>query len=194
MKKLFLLSVLILVVSCKSNTKEQSTDTEISEEISAEEFNQLVPDEEDGGEMYLGKITREGLNQEPYSDWFNENYAGHNLDTTLIDSIKAQPRNWNVKVFMGSWCEDSQREVPALFKILDEIGYAEGNVELIAMDHDKKTPFGFEEGLNIEYVPTIIIMNDDGEMNRIVEYPIGMLEQDILMILKGENYTHAYSE
>ena len=31
-------------------------------------------------------------------------------------------------------------------------------------------------------------------MNRIVEFPMGTLEEDIFAILSGEDYKHAYAE
>ena len=36
-------------------------------------------------------------------------------------------------LFMGTWCEDSQREVPAMIKILDQAGYSTANMEIVAI-------------------------------------------------------------
>ena len=95
---------------------------------------------------------------------------------------------------MGTWCEDSQREIPALQKILEAADYKEEQVEMIAMTHDKDTPQGLEEGYEIEYVPSIIFFKDGAEMNRIVEYPQETLEKDMVKILSGKPYKHYYAE
>ena len=64
----------------------------------------------------------------------------------------------------------------------------------MAVSHDKDTPNGLEKGHNIEYVPTIIFIRDGDTLNRIVEYAHGTLEQDMLTILEGKDYTSAYAE
>ena len=98
------------------------------------------------------------------------------------------------EIGMGTWCEDSQREIPALQKILEAADYKEEQVEMIAMTHDKDTPQGLEEGYEIEYVPSIIFFKDGAEMNRIVEYPQETLEKDMVKILSGKPYKHYYAE
>ena len=37
---------------------------------------------------------------------------------------------------MGTWCEDSQREVPGMMKILAAAGYSTKQMEIIAVDED----------------------------------------------------------
>ncbi len=199
MKYILTCLVLISLIACKSNTEkeavEETTQEEIVEGIPTDGINTRVPDEEDGGEMLLGKINCKGLQEEPFKEWFTENYNGHVLDSILMDSLKPLLKDVKITTFMGTWCEDSQREVPALFKILDEVEYEDDAISLVAVNHEKTTPQEFEKDLNIEYVPTIIIYNKDGEeMNRIVEYPQQTLEKDLLTILKGEPYKHAYEE
>lgn len=184
MKNIVYVLSLLLIVACKSNHEK-----EVSEEI-----NILVPDEEDGGEMLLGIIDRQGLEGELFDAWFDENYDGHILDTTAIQAIKPLLKDVSLKVFMGSWCEDSQREVPALFRILDAANYDYDKLELIAVTHDKDTPQGYETDFNIEYVPTIILSRKGEVLNRIVEYPQITLEKDMLAILQGEPYKHAYED
>ena len=95
---------------------------------------------------------------------------------------------------MGTWCEDSQREVPALYKILDAANYNYDHLSVIAVSHDKDTPTGLEKGHNIEFVPTIIFTKAGDTLNRIVEYAHTTLEQDMLSILNGEDYTPAYAD
>ena len=37
-------------------------------------------------------------------------------------------------------------------------------------------------------------MKDDQELGRMVEYPLESLEKDMVKILSGEDYKHAYAE
>lgn len=95
---------------------------------------------------------------------------------------------------MGTWCSDSQREVPHFFKVMDQAGYDYNNFTLITMSREKTTPENFEEGLNITNVPTIIFYENEKERNRIVEYTIETLEKDMLNILQENTYQNAYAE
>ena len=46
--------------------------------------------------------------------------------------------------------------------------------------------------MSIINVPTFIFYKDGEELGRIVEYPIQDLESDMLKILSGQPYRHAY--
>ena len=51
-----------------------------------------------------------------------------------------------------------------------------------------------EIGLNIHHVPTVILYNNGNEIGRIIEYPVQSLEEDMVAILNGTNYTPNYSD
>ena len=201
MKNSIYIFILISVIACKSNDKKEPADTPL--ETTVEETratvmepaaNQLVPDEEDGGEMLLGKIDRAGLQLEQFNAWYVENDSLHQVDTTLISGLKLNLKPLTIKVFMGSWCEDSQKLVPSLFKVLDAAEFDYSNIEMIAVDHDKKTPNGLEMDYNIEYVPTLIFSENGEELNRIVEYEIETLEKDMFKIVNKQPYKNVYAE
>lgn len=178
------------------NNNQKDTGLEISSQDNSSELklNKQVADTIDGGMMLLGPINAAGLNQEPYALWFEENSKAYTPDMTLIEEIKPLLKPCYVKVFMGSWCEDSQREVPALLKLLDLADFDSSQLEIIAMTHDKDTPENYEADYQIEFIPTIMFFKDGSELNRIVEYTQETLELDMLKILKQQAYTPAYAE
>ncbi|MCH9659411.1 MAG: thioredoxin family protein [Bacteroidetes bacterium] len=205
MKYLLVALGLTTMVACKNNDKKIEEDksvitekiSEYNPELKAEDpegYNVMVNDTVDDGEMYLGAINYIGLKRDFGSAWFTENYNAHLLDSTSLPELKTLLPEASIKIFMGTWCEDSQREVPALLKILEATNIDSDDVTLIAMTHDKDTPQGFEKDLNIEYVPTILFYKDGKEINRIVEYAQENLEKDMVTILKGEAYKHAYQD
>jgi thiol-disulfide isomerase/thioredoxin len=192
-----------LFLSCNNSNKgsvesnnQKDTDPEILSQDNSSELliNKQVADTIDGGMMLLGPINAAGLNQEPYALWFEENSKAYTPDMTLIEEIKPLLKPCYVKVFMGSWCEDSQREVPALLKLLDLADFDSSQLEIIAMTHDKDTPENYEADYQIEFIPTIMFFKDGAELNRIVEYAQETLELDMLKILKQQAYTPAYAE
>lgn len=143
--------------------------------------------------MLLGLQDREALQQPPFNSWFDVNYEEYRPDAAMVEKLKPFTEDLEIKMFMGTWCGDSKREVPAFFKLLDALEFPADKVTLITMDTEKTTPDNLEEGLDVTNVPTIIFMKEGKELNRIVEYPIESLEEDMLSILKGEDYKHAYA-
>ncbi|TRZ41421.1 thioredoxin family protein [Robertkochia solimangrovi] len=142
--------------------------------------------------VLTGIQQRKTLEAAPYDEWFRLNYEEAEPDAVVVDSIKPLLKGIKFKLFMGTWCADSKREVPYFFKVLDMTDYDQMDIEIITMTHDKTTPENFEKDLNITNVPTIIFYRNGKEINRIVEYPINTMEEDMLDILSGREYHNAY--
>ena len=87
---------------------------------------------------------------------------------------------------MGTWCSDSQREVPRFFKILDQLAFNFNNITLIGVNRAKQADNTEVNELNIELVPTIIFFIDGKEIGRIIESPEENLEKDMVKILSSE--------
>ncbi|MDB2587598.1 thioredoxin family protein [Flavobacteriaceae bacterium] len=205
--KTYLLTLLVfstLILGC-NNSKQGTENKELQNSATLEQagentgfsewnINKQVADTIDGGMMLLGPINAQGLNQEPYSLWFEENTKAYTPDMTIVEEIKPLLKSCYIKVFMGTWCEDSQREVPALMKLLNLTEFDQSQIEIIAMTHDKDTPENYEADYEIEFIPTIMIFKDGAELNRIVEYTQETMELDLLKILKQQPYTPAYAE
>ena len=142
--------------------------------------------------ILVGPANLEGFQQEPFSVWYNENFDSYKVNDSLSTLIKENINSVKIKTFMGTWCEDSQRESPNFIKILKQIDFDFNNHELITVNRKKTTPQGLEKGHNITNVPTFIFYKDGIEINRIVEFPIESLEADIIKILTNQDYKHAY--
>lgn len=142
--------------------------------------------------ILVGPANLEGFQQEPFLEWYDENYNAYIVNDSLSNLIKGSIESVEIKTFMGTWCEDSQRETPNFIKILKHIDFDFNNHELITVNREKTTPQGLEEGLNITNVPTFIFYKDGKEINRIVEFPLESLEEDMIKILTNKDYKHAY--
>ena len=195
MKKLSFIILVLLIVSCKQTSEKKSTTEDIStEKVTKTEINNIVPDTIDDNMMLLGIVNQKGFENDNFIEWFKENYNGHILDTLTIKEIKPKLKEVSIKVFMGSWCSDSQREVPALYKVIKEAEFDTANLTMIAVSQEKDTPNQLEKGLNIEYVPTIIFYKNEKEIGRYVELAQETLEKDMLAILNETGYKHSYEE
>ena len=195
MKNLNYLLLVFIIISCKQPSEKKTDIKEISDhnEIKTE-LNLIVPDTIDENMMLIGVINEEGLQNEEFIDWYKENYNDHILDTVTIKQIKPKLNELTIKVFMGTWCSDSQREVAALYKVLKKAEFDMNQLEVIALSQEKDTPNHLEKGFNIEYVPTIIFYKNKKEMGRYVEFAQDTLEKDILAILNETGYKHSYQE
>jgi len=144
----------------------------------------------------VGLATKKDFQQEPYgSEWFNDFYSYYETDKDIIEKLKPTLKNIKIKGFMGTWCGDSQREIPNFYKLLDESEFDYKNLELITVNSDKKAN-GLEKGFNILRVPTFIFYKSGKEIGRFVEHAVdnSNIEKDILKIVSGQPYTHPYQK
>ncbi|RKE92011.1 thioredoxin family protein [Ichthyenterobacterium magnum] len=176
------LALLCLVLCCSIFSQAQSINTEIATE----------------GEkpFLLGKIDKNGLTSNNYKSWFFKNHDAYKLDEANIKSITPLIGDFKIKLFMGTWCGDSKREVPRFYKILEASNFPVDQITAIALSRKsnmyKQSPNHEEAGLNIHRVPTFIFYKDGKEVNRIVEEPVETLEKDILNILTINSYKSNY--
>jgi len=164
--------------------------------ISAQETNTKIT-LTNGSQILIGPITKEGLQQQPYATWYKKSYSQYMVDTSLVGLFRKKLRIHQIKLFLGTWCGDSKREVPRILKILEQANFPIENLEIIALDsrkpNYKKSPGGEQKGWEIRKVPTMIFLKNGEEINRIVESPIASLEEDILSIMNGNGYIPNYS-
>lgn len=141
------------------------------------------------GKMLLGFQTKSQLQKTPYSDWYTQEHADYSMDQKAMAELKKEKLNsYKIVVVLGTWCEDSHREVPRLFKILETLNFPESKLSIIAVNRKYEAPGGEEGVYNIKKVPTIIVEKYGKEIGRITESPpSGYLERDLLEIVKKDN-------
>ena len=144
----------------------------------------------------LGKIDKNGFKTDNYASWFTKNHDDYQPDGAITTALYSKLKDYDITLFLGTWCGDSKREVPRFYKILEASNYPMEQLTSIALSRKKgmykQSPEGHEKGLNIHRVPTFIIYKDGKEINRIVEEPVETLEKDLLNIISGEHYTSSY--
>ena len=157
---------------------------------------EVVP--ENGSPFLLGSIDKSMFNLPPYADWYEKNRDDYSPQPGLVAQLSQKLDKHHVLIFLGTWCGDSKREVPRFIKILEDSGFPDERLKIVALDRRepnvKKSPTGEEWGLQIKRVPTFIFLKDGKEVNRIVESPIGSLEADMLQILNRDAYVPNYLE
>lgn len=150
-----------------------------------------------GNVMLVGASTKERLQQKPFAAWFNKNYSSYKVDSATASLLAPRLKTKRFVIFMGTWCGDSQQEVPRIYKILDFCGVPQNHIKLVNLSpYDsvyKQSPTHEEKGLNIHRVPDLLIYENKTEIGRIVERPIESLEKDLLAIIEGRPYRPRYA-
>jgi hypothetical protein len=151
----------------------------------AQLLNRTKIDEQSQMEVLIGTCNREALKSDLFKVYFEPEYEKYTTDEAIITKLKKGLVNNNISItiVMGSWCGDSQEQVPRFYKVIDAIGFADSGITLICVDRTKKSDKGETDNLNIIRIPTFIIYKNGKEIGRIIETPKASLEKDLLEII-----------
>ena len=124
-----------------------------------------------GNEKTLkGVINRQVIESDTSFPWFKENMKWGRTDADALNTFKTKHKLFNIIIFGGTWCEDTQNLLPKFYKLVNESGYPENQILLLGVDRKKNTI----DSLNIRYkiskVPTFIVLHKGKEVGRVVEY------------------------
>lgn len=149
-----------------------------------------------GNEVLLGEINKNGLTSNTFNTWFSKKHKDYIVNKGITKKLKDSLNQYEIKVFLGTWCGDSRKEVPRFYKVIEAVKFPESQLQVIAVnrteDAYKQSPNHEEKGLNIHRVPTFIFYKNGKEVNRIVEHPKETLERDMLSIVTDNKYTSNY--
>ena len=124
----------------------------------------------------LGDISQAQLLER--HEIFKRNYDAYEV-TAGIDGL---PADIKVTILFGTWCHDSEREVPRMLKLLAASGVKEENISLISLDIRKEELEGRAKALDVRFTPTFIFFSGDIELGRIIERPTVSLRDDVVAI------------
>jgi len=143
----------------------------------------IIPDEKNGEPLILGYCPSSAMNDSVFFNTWTTEYNNYQIDYETLDKLEGKLDSVNIKIVFRSTCSDSREQLPRLFKILNELNYDVNTITLIGVNRQKQGLSNEAEGLEIEFVPTIIFYKDGKEIGRIVETPAESLEKDLLRIL-----------
>ena len=117
-------------------------------------------------------------------DVFKEGYDDYKVSEEELEFVAGLPDNVEIKVFFGTWCHDSKREVPRLLKSFQS---KSDIIKLYSLDHQKSHESGLEKTYKVKYTPTIVVLVDGQEVGRIVEHPEATIAEDISVFVGNAN-------
>jgi hypothetical protein len=169
MKNLFIISLLILLVSC-ANRKV---------------INQITFDKKANSDILIGYSNTEGLKKMPFKEWFNAEYDSYQPDIETINQIDKDylNKNFRINLVMGTWCSDSRREVPRFVKILESLAFPMDSLFIINVNTEKQAKGTIVNQMNISRIPLFVFYKQGVEVGRIIESPQQSLEKDLLKMI-----------
>lgn len=134
---------------------------------------------------FKGIISREALLSDTSFHWYAENQKGYKPNEAALEGLRKQKDSIQLLVFMGTWCEDSHFVIPKFYALTDAAGFPQNRITLIGVDREKKTLSHLSEALNVDKVPTIIVLKHGKEIGRVIEFgKYGLFDLDLGEILK----------
>ena len=153
-------------------------------QTTAQMLNSMVVDPKTKTKMLIGYCNKTGLEKDIYGVYFKSQYDIYKPADTYVKKLETKLNDVEITIVLGTWCSDSQREVPRFYKVINEAGYNDKRVKVIAVDKTKEAIVVDIKDLNIEKVPTFIIYRDNVEIGRIIETPKKSLEKDLWKMIK----------
>lgn len=108
-------------------------------------------------------------------------------EPAAVAIMKQVKQPTEIVVFYGSWCTDSQREIPRFLKILEMVENPNLTVTEYEVNRQKKDVLGKFEMFGVEFVPTFVVIRNGRELGRIVEEPENTLAEDLAAIMKPKD-------
>jgi hypothetical protein len=127
-------------------------------------------------EPYTGIISATQLISEyPQFRSAYEQYQPNPAEIAAAKSLSGK----SLVVLFGTWCHDSEREVPRLLKLLDLSGVELQSLSLHGVNYNKQEPNNLHQQYELRHSPTIILLQGEDELGRIVEKPVASLGEDL---------------
>lgn len=116
---------------------------------------------------FAGTISSQAL----LSDYphFSAAYQQYTVNKQQQKQINAIVKPITLTVYFGTWCHDSQREVPRILKLFAK--HPNVTIKLVALDYQKSEPQGLAKKAGVKYTPTIIVSRNGKELKRFIERP-----------------------
>jgi len=145
------------------------------------DFDRIV--EKDKSVIMKGSFSIKDLKEANYT-CFNKNYEQTKFKDDALAQLRGRLNEFQLVVFMGTWCSDSHTLIPSFVKLLEQINYPFERILLYGVDRKKETK-GIEHRLyQIDRVPTIIIIRDNFEVGRITESVEKNIQTSLLQIIE----------
>ena len=147
---------------------------------------EVSKDEMTAMDVYRGQFGFDELKNGKTFGWFRDGVKEYKPDVEKIAYLEKNMGQYNLVIFLGTWCDDSHNLVPKLYKVLTAADY-KGEYKMYGVDRDKTTKHDMQKVYGITLVPTIIVQKENMEIGRITETVKTSIESDLTDIIKKDH-------
>ena len=144
MKKILFLSY-IIIIAC--NSKSQQKPLEVNEVKSSS-----------GEIILLGEINLANLQTSSVTPWFNDEFDRVNINFNKAKDLKPFTKGLKILVFMGTWCDDSHRELPPFFKMLLAMNFDQKHLKYLRCLRKKAPRLILNKDLKLTTSPRLFFL------------------------------------
>lgn len=127
-----------------------------------------------------GPVTESQIREVKIFDLYANRYEP---DQEIIQKLNQVQDSILVDVFMGMWCHDSKREIPAFFKVMESVTNPLITAKYTALEYRRRGPKDIIKENNIKRTPTFIVYRNGKEIGRIIEEVSVSVESDLYKII-----------
>ncbi len=106
-------------------------------------------------------------------------------DSTSIQYLSSVTDSISIITVMGTWCKDSRKHIPSLFKTLELANNPLLKANYVAVDYFNKDPSDSYTSYELKANPTILVFQNSREIGRITEEPAKSIEKDLAKIIQS---------
>jgi thiol-disulfide isomerase/thioredoxin len=131
-----------------------------------------------------GIINKYVVQNDTSYKWYSGSAASYKPDTATLTAFEKAKDKVQFVIFGGTWCEDTQSILPKFFKLQEMSGIADNVITFFGVNRAKKSLASITDAFGIINVPTIIVMKNGKEIDRVVEYgKTGKWDRELATIL-----------
>ena len=133
-----------------------------------------------------GFISKDQITNDADFGWYQQNLKYAKPNKEYVDIIKEKAYDFQIILFLGTWCHDSQQILPKYFALLEAAEFPDHQMVLIACDRQKIAPANIQRPLKVVNVPTLIVMKEGKEVGRIREFgETGLVDKELADLVKA---------
>jgi thiol-disulfide isomerase/thioredoxin len=131
-----------------------------------------------------GIINKYVVQNDTSYKWYSSSAGSYKPDTATLTAFEKAKDKVQFVVFGGTWCEDTQFILPKFFKLQEMSGIKDNAITFFGVNRAKKSLSSIADAFGIINVPTIIVMKNGKEIDRVVEYgKTGKWDKELAAIL-----------
>ncbi len=133
--------------------------------------------------VLLGYTSSSQLDNAKIFPWYYYGIRAYHPNDSLVQLIKPLSDSLGVLIVAGTWCGDTQTELPKMMRLLQKINTNDSLVNIQLVNRAKSNLYFQAKTMHVKAIPCFIFYKQGKEIGRIIEHANNSYEADLLKIL-----------